>query len=182
MRSATSDEDTVRHEAVGCGALGCGAAPWSWRLRVLPGGQAKSSSSELGGGAVGPYSLSCRWLQSLRTARDDGHRRTSDRKGIGGSRETWQGSRRRTLMAVCRVDRRSRASALVWFDGHLCVDHFHGSMPVVGATHGPGTDRPYESSGAYAADRIERGRPSRDAADRAKSSAVTPEPTPGRSA
>lgn len=78
---------------------------------------------------------------------------------FGGSSETWQGSRRRTLVADQMADRRFVVLAGVWFGGHLCVDHIRGSMPSAVVSHGPGKDRPYESGGAWAADRADTAPP-----------------------
>ena len=64
-------------------------------------------------------------------------------------------------MADQMTDGRSVVLAGVWFDGDLCVDHLHGSMPSAVVSHGPGKVRPYESGGAWAA---EIGHPRRPAA------------------
>ena len=60
------------------GPVGPHRGPW----RVLHGRAAiaKGRAYESSDGAVAPYLLPCRWIRSLRTARDDGHRPTFDRK------------------------------------------------------------------------------------------------------
>ena len=88
--------------------------------------------------------------------RDDGHRGTFDRNVV--RRVERDLARQSPTDSYGRSDdrRKVRCAALVWLGGNLCVDHLHGSMPVVVATHGPGKDQPYESSGAYPAGRADR--------------------------